>query len=92
MTAALAYFVKYEGTFGGNAREAGQVALLGMAMIFGVLAVLWGVIELLHVLLGRPKKAPEPDPLPKASPAEEAEQEPKEDEGAVIAAITAAIA
>lgn len=91
MTATLALLAKYNGTFGENAREAGQVALLGMGMIFAVLAILWGVIELLHLALGRQKKA-EPAPAADTPAVPEAEESRQEDAGELVAVITAAIA
>ena len=37
---------KTDMTFGERLAEAGQVTLLGMGMVFAVLALLWGVLEL----------------------------------------------
>ena len=84
-------------SFPENLKEAGTVTLLGMVAIFSVLALLWGVIEILHYAMNRTKK-------PKAKPAEQtvapaqsaAPSEPEtapaaEDNGALIAVITAAI-
>jgi sodium pump decarboxylase gamma subunit len=70
-----------------------------MLTIFLVLSVLWGAIELLHLALGREKKAKpaksapvtpvaEDAPAPAAEPAPAA---PVADDGAIVAAITAAI-
>ena len=87
--------MKYNGTFAENANEAGQVTMIGMATIFVVLAALWGTIELLHFVMSRAgkragKKADrEPVPVEKSPAAEEAVSAP--DDGALIAAITAAI-
>lgn len=89
----LAAAIKYNGTFGGNAKSAGTVTLLGMATIFTVLALLWGVVQLLHLLMHlseRKSKNPEPQPVPQTvEPI--VSQEPAEDDGAIVAAITAAI-
>lgn len=74
------------------------VLALGMATVFVVLAILWVVLLLFRVVFYREKKpepkksapapapAAAPEPTPAAVPAE------TEDNGALIAAITAAIA
>ncbi|MBR7099447.1 MAG: OadG family protein [Clostridia bacterium] len=84
-----------------NAKEAGTVTLLGMVAIFAVLSLLWLVIEVLHRVLSEKKDAPvqkkEPAPIPEkkidtpapAAPVETATA--PENDGALIAAITAAI-
>ncbi len=83
-----------------NAKEAGTVTLLGMTAIFAVLALLWLVIELLHRALTEKREAVERE---EATPAEAVSTEeivpeapvsepaPAADDGALIAAITAAI-
>lgn len=71
---------------------AGQMTLLGMVMIFAVLALLWGVLAIFqNVMAGRTvkpapatKSAPEADPAPVAAPVAES------DDNEVIAAIIAA--
>ena len=66
--------------FAERAGYAGGVTLLGMATIFIVLSILWGVVELLHRALHRGDQktapaeakaapAPVPAPAPKAAPA-----------------------
>ncbi len=87
----IAAAMKYNGTFAENAKSAGTVTLLGMATIFAVLALLWGVVQLLHLVMPKQK-----DTKPKAQPAEPkpvepTAEEPTEDDGAIVAAITAAI-
>ena len=78
----------------------GQVTLLGMGTVFAVLIVLWGMVELLHLILVGPAKKPKvikvveetTTPLaaePEAVPAPVA---PQTDDLALIAVITAAIA
>lgn len=48
-------------TLGERAGVAGSVSLLGMVAVFAVLALLWGVIELLHRALTRTgSEAPQP--------------------------------
>ena len=70
---------------------------LGMATVFSVLAILWVVLLLFRVIFYREKK-PEPKkaapaPAPIITPAPAPTPEPKaEDNGAIISAITAAIA
>ena len=80
--------------FGERAGEAGRVTLLGMGAIFGVLALLWGAIELVHLCLsasekGKAKKQSDAQPAPVAP--EPLAVEESADDGALIAAITAAI-
>lgn len=90
-------------TFGERAGVAGSVTLLGMVTIFAVLAILWGVIEVLHRILSRKKqgdapKSAEPVPAPvrsekpavKAAPAERKAE--KKNDGELIAVLTAAVA
>lgn len=84
-----------------NAKEAGTVTLLGMVAIFAVLALLWLVIEILHRVLSEKKEEPVQKTAPaptvekkSAAPAPTAPAEPAvstADDGALIAAITAAI-
>ncbi len=73
-----------------------QVLGLGLATVFAVLAILWVVLLLFRVIFYREKK-PEPKkaaPSPVKAPAPvSAPPSPKaEDNGALVAAITAAIA
>lgn len=80
---------------------AGQVLLIGLGMVFAVLALLWGILTIFGKVMTRQKKqANEPAPAPEA-PAEEiapalSEPEPAaasaEDDGELIAVITAAVA
>lgn len=90
-----AILVNYNGTFAENAKEAGIVTLLGMVAIFAVLAILWGVIELLHQGVNLPaKRKARKKTSEKALIADDASAvEPPEetDDGAIVAAITAAI-
>ena len=86
-------------SFAENALEALNVTLVGMVTIFAVLALLWGIIELLHRILssgkalakeGKAGKAESPvSPAPTAPAASSAAQ--TGDDGALIAAITAAV-
>ena len=90
-----AILVNYNGTFAENAKEAGIVTLLGMVAIFAVLAILWGVIELLHQGVNLPakrkaKKTPS-DPTLTDSGVSAVEEPNESDDGAIVAAIVAAI-
>lgn len=87
--------------FAERAGYAGGVTLLGMATIFIVLSILWGVVELLHRALHRgdqktapaeAKAAPAPvsAPAPKAAPAPV--RAPAAGDDALVAVITAAVA
>lgn len=83
----------------------GEMLLRGLGTVFMVLLILWGILSLFSVVFGtQPKKPAKPAPVkPTAAPApkeETAKQEPAPvkqadaapaDDGALIAAITAAI-
>lgn len=86
-----------EMTLGEKLSLGGQVALLGMGTVFAVLAILWGLVELMHLLLigfsGEKKKkaahaeAPAaPAKMPAAVPAAAA------NDLEIVAVITAAVA
>lgn len=91
-------------TFGERAGVAGSVTLLGMVTIFAVLAILWGVIEVLHRVLNRggktdapaqTEKVPAKPVTPVAKPAPKAAKEPapkRKDDSELVAVITAAVA
>ena len=77
----------------------GQVSLLGMGTVFAVLAILWGLVELLHLLLtgfsgDKKKKATAAAEAPAAAPAPAAETPAAApaDDLEIIAVITAAVA
>lgn len=87
--------------FAERAGYVGGVTLLGMATIFIVLSILWGVVELLHRALHRGDQktapaeakaapAPVPVPAPKAAPAPV--RAPAAGDDALVAVITAAVA
>lgn len=83
-------------SFAENAKEAGIVTLLGMVAVFVVLALLWGIIEILHRLLSgteKPSGQTETEKVAPAAPEASAVQPVAQetDDGALIAAITAAI-
>ena len=84
--------------FSENLSEAGTVTLLGMVAIFSVLALLWGVIEILHFFMNRKtEEKAKPAPEQKITPVEVPKSYEPEvvpvtvDNGALIAVITAAI-
>ncbi len=87
--------------FAERAGYAGGVTLLGMATIFIVLSILWGVVELLHRALhrGDQKTAPAeakaalaPVPAPAANAASAPVRTPAAGDDALVAVITAAVA
>ena len=88
-------------TFVENAKEAGTVSLLGMGAIFAVLALMWLVIEISHRMIVGPGPKKEPAPKTEKKPEKPAKRAKKNvpaapaapvaDNGALIAAITAAI-
>ena len=74
-----------------------EMTLLGMGMIFSVLAILWGVLALFKIVFARPKKekkakAQATESAPTAEPAPILETESNTtDDGELIAILTAAI-
>ena len=103
MNSNLFYALRVSGrTFAEDAKEAGTVTLLGMVAIFAVLALLWLVIEILHRALNqKPTRKPVKIPIEKTpdrvglteKPVRETRAfgRPAPDDGALVAAITAAI-
>lgn len=95
-------------TIGEKLSIGGQVTLLGMGTVFAVLALLWGLVELLHLLLSpvsgqkkevkkapdsaAPASTPAPTPMKKTPAPSTAVSSCATDDLAIIAAITAAIA
>ena len=67
---------------------AGQMTLIGMAMIFSVLGILWGVLAIFKLVFARPKKE---EKAPISIPAVEEQIADQTDEQEIIAVITAAI-
>lgn len=85
------YTIGDEISFGEKMLLGGQVTLLGMGTVFSVLALLWGLVELLHLIL-KPFSAPKKQKAAEVkteAPAVEAVSEM--DEGEIVAAIVAAI-
>ena len=81
--------------FGERASTAGIVTLQGMLTIFLVLSILWGAIEIMHRVLHKDKKVTKKESAPAAAPAPVVTPAPDpvevQDDGAIVAAITAAI-
>ena len=75
---------------------AGTLTLLGMLVIFAVLSIVWLAIVLMRAVLSRFEKEPAkkdlPAPSAPVSEAPSAVNQPVTDDGAILAAITAAIA
>ena len=70
----------------------GQMLLIGMSVVFAVLILLWGALELFHLVtatIEKKTKAKEPAPAP--VPASETVA-PDDDESELIAVMAAAIA
>ncbi len=93
MTQLLFLLTQDPRPFGERAGEAGRVSLLGMAAIFGVLALLWGAIELFHLCISaaEKKKAKKQECVEAPGFEEDSTEEETPDDGALVAAITAAI-
>ena len=74
---------------------AGQMTLLGMLMVFAVLAILWGVLAIFKlVFAGKTPKEKKPEPV-KAAPKAEAKAAPvpqQSNDAELVAIITAAVA
>jgi sodium pump decarboxylase gamma subunit len=72
----------------------GVVSVIGLGTVFAVLAILWGVLELMRIIFApktdKPAVAPEAIPAPVAAPVAPAPA--KADDGELIAILTAAIA
>lgn len=73
---------------------AGQVTLIGMGMVFSVLAILWAVLAIFKQIFAKPAPAKKAEPAPVAAPAPVVEEAVEEvsDDGELIAVITAAVA
>ena len=78
--------------FGERAVYSLQMLLIGMGTIFGVLALLWGALEIFRAVIEKSKKesaAPAPVATPASAPAPVAKPE---GDDALIAVITTAVA
>ena len=72
----------------------GVVAIIGIGTVFAVLAILWGVLELMRIIFApktkKPAKVPETVSAPVAAP--EAPAQTEIDDSELISILTAAIA
>lgn len=78
-----------QASFGERVLEGGKYAILGFATVLLVLAAIWGILAVFGVVFSGKKRSES-----KAEPAKVAEApkpSPSSDDGAVVAAITAAI-
>ena len=85
--------------FGERAAYAGRMLLIGMATVFLSLAILWGALALFRLIMekagsAKAKKAAgaKAEATPAAPKAAVAAPAPAHDDGALVAAITAAVA
>ena len=71
-----------------------QTPLLGMGMIFAILAILWGILSVFKFIFAKPEPKKKAAPVPKAEPVAVAEPvvEEQTDDTELIAILTAAIA
>ena len=73
---------------------AGEMTLIGMAMVFAVLAILWGVLAIFKMIFAKPEPKKKAEPAP--APAPVAEPEPvvavADSDDELVAVITAAVA
>ena len=76
--------------FGERVGYSGMMLLIGMGTVFLALAILWGALEIFHRIVEARSKATAPAP---AAPAKVQQTAPvAQDDGALIAVITAAVA
>ena len=79
--------------FSKRASEAGIVTLQGMLTIFGVLAILWAAVEIMHAVLhAGDKKEKKPEIKKEKKPEAKKAEAPVNNDAAVAAAIAAAMA
>ena len=81
--------------FGERAGYSGMMLLIGMGSVFAVLAILWGVLEIFHRIVEAKSKAAAAatTATPATAPAKVQQiATPVQDDGALIAVITAAVA
>lgn len=80
-------------SFGERAAYAGKMVLIGMGAVFGSLAILWLALVLFRLLVARDsKKESTPTPPSAKEGTLVAQPTAPEQDGAVVAAITAAVA
>ena len=95
LDAAVEAAEKTEMTFGEKLGEGTVVAVMGLGIVFTVLILIWGLLELFKLVFytiptrRAEKNVPAVPEIEKSVP--ETEPETEEDDGALVAAITAAI-
>ena len=85
---------KYQAFSGDAWAKAAEVTVLGMGMVFAVLAILWGVLAIFKLVFAKEKKPSNTvkAEVPKAAEPAPVAVEAVTDDGELIAVITAAIA
>ena len=77
-------------TFAERAAYCLERTLIGLIIVFGVLAIIWGVLAISKFFFTRGEKKPKKEEAP-AVPAEAVSAVPETDDGEIVAAIIAAI-
>ena len=71
----------------------GQMLLIGMSVVFSVLVILWGALELFHLIVAKATEAAEKKKAaPEEAPAEVTPSIPESDDAELIAVLAAAVA
>ena len=70
----------------------GQMLLIGMSVVFAVLLLLWGALELFHLVVSTIEKKRTKTPAPKPAAVPVVEVAASDDESELVAVMAAAIA
>ena len=70
----------------------GQMLLIGMSVVFAVLLLLWGALELFHLVVSTIEKKRTKAPAPKPAAVPAVETAASDDESELVAVMAAAIA
>ena len=70
----------------------GQMLLIGMSVVFAVLILLWGALELFHLVVSTIEKKRTKAPVPKPAAVPAVETAASDDESELVAVMAAAIA
>ena len=70
----------------------GQMLLIGMSVVFSVLLLLWGALELFHLVVSTIEKKRTKAPAPKPAAVPAVEDAASDDESELVAVMAAAIA
>ena len=70
----------------------GQMLLIGMSVVFAVLLLLWGALELFHLVVSTIEKKRTKAPAPKPAAVPAVEVAASDDESELVAVMAAAIA